>query len=534
MSKKTNAKPDAKHDKKPAKGDAKKPGKGKGKGDTSPAEKKGKGRRAEPEAAAPPAPPPAPPEAPAPPPASTASVLDDDPSRWIDGKALHEKGKYLLNVCPKAKENPAEACVAVRGQVAAATDERSCFWVDLGCVVCESPLKVTRASFDAFMALLDGELKAAEKLEASVVVRWDGLVATIRREGEDEGRVVLLDRFESGPDAEHFFLDAPEFAEGSHAMMSIERLRVAATWKGEGTAHLFVSPSARQVWIQFDAGGFTFARAVVAFDGSNLGVRQPSLPMDASGKKAAPPPPAKPEPQVIEPEVVPPPGAPRGLPAGLAWARVECDRGAAWERLTRQATEMLAPFSVEAGPGGEGGLVVWGPYPRDSHRLRFVFNYLKSQGLDPRVVPCEAVNLWTRALAEAASAPALGLDAGPFVAGELPAGELGPGGGDAPAFPDPPAGVPVVVEIPLSIYDDAFTEDETDDLHLLDRERNVDWRIEGEAAVSRSLDAEEARAVAALLAGWGYRAAGVEDAERGGARVQVWTVGRAGESGATS
>ena len=72
---------------------------------------------------------------------------------------------------------------------------------------------------------------------------------------------------------------------------------------------------------------------------------------------------------MIEPEVVLPAGAPRGLPAGLAWVRVECDRGAAWERLTRQALEMLAPFSVEPGPGGEGGVVVWGPYPRDAAQI---------------------------------------------------------------------------------------------------------------------------------------------------------------------
>ena len=209
-------------------------------------------------------------------------MLADDPSRDIDGKSLYEKGKYLLSVCPKAKESPALSCISLKGHVAAATDERSCLWVDFGCAVTASPIKVTRSSFDAFMALLDGELKAAEKLDASVVVRWDGLVATIRREGEPDGRVVLLDRFESGPEADFFFLDAPEFAEGSHATLSIERLRTAATWKGDGDAHVFVSPSARQIWILFDVGGFTFARAIVAFDGSNLGVRQPSLPMDAT------------------------------------------------------------------------------------------------------------------------------------------------------------------------------------------------------------------------------------------------------------
>lgn len=635
--KKTSAKPEKTADKKPAK----KPGK---RADTSPAEKpaekkppKAKKGAREPERTEEPAPAPerteqpAPVPAPAPPPvpASTATVLADDPSRDIDGKSLYEKGKYLLSVCPKAKESPALSCISLKGHVAAATDERSCLWVDFGCAVTASPIKVTRSSFDAFMALLDGELKAAEKLDASVVVRWDGLVATIRREGEPDGRVVLLDRFESGPEADFFFLDAPEFAEGSHATLSIERLRTAATWKGDGDAHVFVSPSARQIWILFDVGGFTFARAIVAFDGSNLGVRQPSLPMDASGRKPAAAPPAEapaasqpaPEPQVIEPEVVLPAGAPRGLPAGLAWVRVECDRGAAWERLTRQALEMLAPFSVEPGPGGEGGVVVWGPYPRDAARARFVFAYLRSQHLDPRAVPCEAVNLWTRALAQAASAPPLGLDAGGLVAGALPAG----GGDGGPAFPAPDTDVcailgeetwssltdaeraaleaivawdhntsdrdrgshdmapdvalrlaaameamglraavervdeedgsitfwrvrrapadaahaafpepgerPVVVEIPEALWDE-LTPDQIIELSTPTKGTVVSWFNGPTSTSSSKVGADEARAIGALLAGWGYRCERAEDATRYGYEVTAWHVGRAGERGA--
>ena len=448
MTKKTSAKPEKSPAKKLEKSPAKKPGK---RADTSPAEKpaekKGKTKRAADEAregaaervappwqqpapAAPEAPPA--PAAPMPAPASTASVLDDSPERWIDAKAVHEKVKFLLKVCPKPKEQPALAFVLLRGNVGLATDERSHYWVDFGVPVSETSLKVTRASIDSFLSLLDGELKAAEKLDASAVVRWDGLVATIRREGEPDGRVVTLDKFESGPAPEALVLDAPEFAEGSHATLSVERLRNAVDWKGEATANVFVSPAARQVWILLDVGGFTFARAAVAFEGSLLGIRQPWLPMDVSGRPAPAASQPAPEPQVIEPEVVLPAGAPRGLPAGLAWVRVECDRGAAWERLTRQATELLAPFSVEPGPGGEGGLVVWGPYPREAARARFVFAYLKSQGADPRVVPCEAINLWTRALAQAASAPPLGLADG-AVAGALPAG----GGDGDPAFPAP-------------------------------------------------------------------------------------------------
>lgn len=47
----------------------------------------------------------------------------------------------------------------------------------------------------------------------------------------------------------------------------------------------------------------------------------------------------------------PPPPAPAGaafraLPAGLPWVRVEADRGAAWERLTREQLERLSPFDA--------------------------------------------------------------------------------------------------------------------------------------------------------------------------------------------
>lgn len=514
--KKTNAKPETK--KKPAK----KPGK---RADTSPAEKpaekKGKAKRgadaareeavereAPPAASAPAAPPPAP----LPTPSSTATVLEDDPSRNIDGKSLHEKGKYLLNVCPKAKESPALSCISLRGQVAAATDERSCFWVDFGCAVAAAPIKVTRSSFDAFMALLDGELKAAEKLDASVVVRWDGLVATIRREGEPDGRVVLLDRFESGPEADFFFLEAPEFAVDSHATLSIERLRTAATWKGDGDAHVFVSPTARQIWIQFDAAGFTFARAVVAFDGSGLGVRQPTLPMDVSGAKhAAASIPAAPaaEPQEVEAEVIPPAdvrvGVPLGLPAGLAWVRVECDRGAAWERLGRRQLELLSPFDA-----ADEGVVSWGPWPQGAARVRFVVIYLRSQGLDPRVVPCEAASLYARALASAATAPLAELAAG-GIAGELGAGGEGDAG-DEPAFPTPEDGVRVV----LSLSARAFADLSPDTLALLRDFRFLTFAdVGGGERATGPLSPAEVAAVTAILATDGLRCAGVTPAEEG-------------------
>ncbi len=479
--------------------------------------------------ATPEAPKPAPAATPAPPPVdevlhagrqATDSVLDDDPARWIDGKSLHEKGKFLLNVCPKAKENPAESCVALRGQVAAATDERSCFWVDFGCTICESPIKVTRASFDAFMALLDGELKAAEKLGASVIVRWDGLVATIRREGESDERHVTLDRFESGPAAEHFFLDAPEFAVGSHATVTIERLRNAATWKGDGTAHIFVSPTARQVWLQYDVGGFTFARAILAFDGSNLGVRQPSLPMDASGKKAAPPTPEKPAAATVVEATIEEPGfigTVRQIGPGMAWCMVQIDYSPAWERLRASDLADLSPFVAD----DVRRTVTWGPYPRERARARLRYLVMRLQALhcDPRLVPCDAPDLYARALGTGEPTTA-------------PAGLLGDGGITDAEFEEAPRGAlpaPVARAFPVpdtdvcASLDEATWESLSDD-ERAELERLVEWDAEHGA---QTIDATAAAQLAEVMTRMGLFAAKVERIDdEGEDTITFWKVRR--------
>ncbi len=527
---------------KPSKGNPKPETKGETSTKASPPKKAKKGAREvdapETEASAPtPAPPAAAPQSP---PAdeplhagrqstqSTTSVLTDDPARWIDGKSLHEKGKYLLNVCPKAKDAPDESCIALRGQVAAATDERSCFWVDLGCTICESPLKVTRASFDAFMALLDGELKAAEKLEASVIVRWDGLVATIRREGESDERAVTLDRFESGPAAEHFFLDAPEFAVGSHATVTIERLRNAATWKGDGTAHIFVSPTSRQVWIQYDVGGSTFARAILSFEGSNLGVRNPTLPMDLSGKKHDAPQVAPEKPAVAAEPVAPVAaevtdlreamGQVFQIGPGMAWCRVEIDYSAAWERLSVADVGDLAPFVAD----DVRRVVVWGPYPRERARarLRYIVMRLSALHCDPRLVACDAPDLMARALGSGeATGPAAGqLGAGGITDAEFEevpvAGALGAGGEPtaAPAFPTP------TNDTSVSIDGDAWEG-------LTDEQRaELEGLTEWDAAI-----------IGEVLSGLGFRAVDVAEVGRFGSQVTRWLVGPKGErNGAAS
>lgn len=493
--------------------DSKKPAKKPGKGKTEkPAKEtapkgRGKAKGAERDDAPPPVEPPPPPPAPAPPAAS------DDAEGWMDGKRVLEQIEHVLNGCPKPKEQPALAFVLLLGDRAVATDERTYCVSYFEAPVSESALKVTRASVESLREELKGSLNGAAKMEESALIRWRGLVASIRRTGSTDEHPVLLSRFEGGPDAAAMSLEVPAFADGSHATLSVDRLHNGLTWKGDGTAHVFVSAEARQVWIQVDVGGVTIARTVLAFDGSHLGIRQPTLPMDVSGRKPAPA-------QVVNAEVVPPPGGFRALPAGLAWVRVECDRGAAWERLTRQATEMLAPFSVEPGPGAEGGLVVWGPYPREAARVRFLFAYLRSQGVDPRVVPCDGVNLWARALAEAATSPPLGLEAGGGVAGQLGAG------GDAPevsAFPEPDCDVCVVVGPALW---DSLTEEERGELESL-----ATWDDE---RASHTLTAAEASKLAAAMTRMGLRAAKVERINDEDGMLAFWTVGRAGEKGGAS
>lgn len=500
---------DKKPAKKPSKGD--KPTKGKGKpsrGDTSPAEQPPK-RRAKGDAAeAPPPAEPPPPTAPAPP------AAEDSAEGWMDGRRVLEQIEHVLNGCPKPKEQPALAFVLLRGERAIATDERTYCVAYFEAPVSESSLKVTRASVESLREELKGSLNGAAKMEESALIRWRGLVAAIRRTGSSEEHIVLLSRFEGGPDDAAMSLEAPAFAEGSHATLSVDRLHNGLTWKGDGTAHLFVSSDARQVWIQVDVGGVTIARTVLAFDGSHLGIRQPTLPMDVSGRQPAAAP-------VTEAEFVPSPdgsSALRGLPAGLAWVRVECDRGAAWERLDRRQLELLSPFDAD-------DVISWGPYPRGAPRVEGIVRLLRSFGIEARVVPCAAPDLTARMLVQASAAPVLELDARGV------AGQLGALPAPPPPFPSPPRDEPVSIVVPAAIWDDELADAQTGALRLLDRTPSVEWRVDGETLVSRSLDAEEARTLGALLAGWGYRAAEVRRETYGDNAVTVWVVGRQGETG---
>jgi hypothetical protein len=115
-------------------------------------------------------------------------------------------------------------------------------------------------------------------------------------------------------------------------------------------------------------------------------------------------------------------------------------------------------------------------------------------------------------------------------------GDSGEGAPPPPPPPPPPQapashGEPVSIIIPAAIWDDELADAQTGALRLLDRTPSVEWRVDGESLVSRSLDAEEARTLGGMLAGWGYRAAEVRRETYGADAVTVWVVGRQGETG---
>lgn len=500
-------KPRAKKGEKPAK-------------ETAPKARKGKG--AEP-----------PPEEPPPPPAPAPAAADDSAEGWMDGKRCLDHLRHLLAGCPKVKDNPALSFVLLAGATGVATDDRLHQKVEFEAPVSETALKVTRASVQSFERLLDGEIKAAAEVEAAVLVQWHGLVAKIRRTGSDEEHTVLLDKHDGGPSPEHMALPAPVFVEGGHVMLDLKLLRDGMVWKGDGTVHLFVAADARQLWMQIHEGDRTAATSVFTFAGGSLGIREPVLPgVDTRPRKpgeAAAATPAGDRPAAV-------PVAVFQLPAGTGWCRIECNRSAAWDRLPVGDVSDLAPYAVDEARG----VVSWGPYPRSVPRVVYILKRLRSLNLDPREVACEAPDLMARALGagEPSGPPPLQLGDGIIDVAfeETPVAELGPGGGSATAalapFPSPPAGEPVVIEIPAAIFDDELTDEQVEALRLPGRTSVIVWNVVGDTVLAIGLDAEEARAVSGLLAGWGYRAERVEDAERGGERVQVWTVGRAGESGA--
>jgi hypothetical protein len=501
--------------KKPRAKKPEKPGK-----ETAPKARKGQGDSGE--GAPPPPPPPPPPQAPA---------SRDDAEGWMDGKRALDHLRHLLAGCPKTKDNPALAFVLIAGTKGVATDDLLYQQVDFEAPVSETVLKVTRASVQSFERLLDGEIKSAAEVEATVLVTWRGLVAKIRRTGSDEEHTVLLDKHYGGPAAEYMALDAPAFVPDAHVTLDLELLRDALVWKGKGTLHLFVSPEARQLWMQIYEGDRMVARSVLTYAGSTLGIREPTLPgVNTSPRRPA----TAPEGEAgARPASVP--VTVHQLPSGTGWCRVECNRSAAWDRLAAGEISDLAPYSIDEAQG----FVVWGPYPRGIARVAYILKRLKALNLDPRLVACDAPDLMARALGagEPVAPESRQLGDGTVDAEfEDAPPALGDGGGRiglevVPAFPAPPRDEPVSIIVPAAIWDDELADAQTGALRLLDRTPSVEWRVDGETLVSRSLDAEEARTLGGLLASWGYRAAEVRRETYGDDAVTVWVVGRQGETG---
>lgn len=498
---------------------AKKPSKpARGKGDKPAKETAPKARKGSP--AEPPAPPPPPPEAP-----PSRDDADDSAEGWMDGKRCLDHLRHLLAGCPKAKDNPALSFVLLAGTKGVATDDYVHQQVDFEAPVSETALKVTRASVQSFEKLLDGEIKAAAEIESSVLVKWHGLVASIRRAGSEEEHTVLLDKHDGGPAAEHLALDAPVFVEGAHVTLDLELLRDSLVWKGKGLLHFFVGAESRQLWLQLYEGDRMVARSVLTYAGSTLGIREPTLP----GVNTSPRRP------VAAPAAERPAGVPVAvyqLPTGTGWCRIECNRSAIWDRIPAGELADLTPFEVS----DAASLVTWGPYPRGIARVAYILKRLTRLGLDPREVGCDAPDLMARALGagEPAAPESRQLGDGTidaeFEVG--PVAGLGDGGSVSSAlaaFPSP--GEATAIEIPLSIYDVAFTDEQRQGLLLLERPSGrVSWRVEEERIYSRTLDAEEARTLAGLLAAWGYRAAVVRTESYGDDSVTVWTVGVVGEA----
>ncbi len=503
------------------KDDDKKPGKKAPKGKAP----KGRGKSEASPPAAPPAPPPPPPEAP-----PSRDDAHDSAEGWMDGKRCLDHLRHLLAGCPKTKDNPALSFVLIAGNKGVATNDFVHQQVDFESPVSETALKVTRASVQSFEKLLDGEIKAAAEIESAVLVKWHGLVASIRRTGSNEEHTVLLDKHDGGPAAEHLALDAPVFVEGAHVTLDLELLRDALVWKGKGLLHLFVGAESRQLWLQVYEGDRMVARSVLTYAGSTLGIREPTLPGVSTNPR---------RPVAAPVDAARPAGVPvtvYQLPTGTGWCRIECNRSGVWDRIPAGELADLTPFEVSEA----AGIVTWGPYPRGIARVVYILKRLTRLGLEPREVGCNAPDLMARALgAGEPTAPEshqLGdgtIDA-EFEEG-APVAELGAGGSVSTAlaaFPEPPHNEPVSIIVPSAIWDEELDEAQTGALRLLDHTPSVEWRVDGESLVSRSLDAEEARTLGGMLASWGYRAAKVYREDYGDDGVTVWVVGRQGEKGA--
>jgi hypothetical protein len=141
------------------------------KGDASPAKnsKKPKApKAAAPETAKVPEPVSPPPVTVAPP---DVNAFFDDPTLSMSGYEAHEALKHVLNSTPKPDDTPPLASVLLDGDKLIATDDHTHHTAFLSHPISEGPIKITRASAEALRAMLDGELKSAQQLDAAPEAR---------------------------------------------------------------------------------------------------------------------------------------------------------------------------------------------------------------------------------------------------------------------------------------------------------------------------------------------------------------------------
>ena len=311
------------------------------------------------------------PEPVSPPPVTVAppdvNAFFDDPTLSMSGYEVHEALKHVLNSTPKPDDTPPLASVLLDGDKLIATDDHTHHTAFLSHPISEGPIKITRASAEALRAMLDGELKSAQQLDAAVTVVWAGLIVRIR--GASEPHTFTLDRHDGGgPEPKYLHLAPPALV--GLVRVPLEHFRRVAKWKGEGDVQVSLSPEGHQVWFDAMVGATTVCRAVVAATGHNLGIRQPSLPGVSATPKPPPPAPTPPAPEPTEPPAAPPPPAPtvpplQGLPAGLAWLCVVVGKKdfAVFLRHTLEAADALSacpPWRVLE----DAQQVVLGPVPR--------------------------------------------------------------------------------------------------------------------------------------------------------------------------
>ena len=325
----------------------------------------------------------------------------------LDGRHVLDCLRFALDAAPKAKESPALAFVLVDDDRLIATDDYRHHTAWLGAKVAPSPLKITRASAEAFAAVLAGELKAGEATESAVRLTWRGLIVEIGR--ATESHEVTLDRFEAGPAPEYMRLAAPKML--AHIMLGACGPDVMG-WRGGGVVDVFTAEDQRQLWLQASLGETPRARQVLASRSATLGIRQPTLP----GVSTAPTPPAAAATSSADPTPPAGPGAPE-LTAGSSWAEVRCPIDDAWLAISSDVRNRLAPYRTD------GAEVVWGPYPSTAPRLAHVERWLRALGCSPRCVAAEAPDLVTAFLettpVRELDAPARQLGAGDAIDAEV-------------------------------------------------------------------------------------------------------------------